>query len=75
MCFVYYVGSQRVIEWAPGRSALFKAVRPDSLHLKDHQAAAWLNADNLRSVKWLPADEGLVEKIIGSFLAMGVINP
>ena len=36
----------------------------DSLCLKEHQAAAWLSADNLRSVKWLPADEGLVEKIL-----------
>jgi 8-oxo-dGTP diphosphatase len=36
----------------------------DSLCLNEHQAAAWLSADNLRSVKWLPADEGLVEKIL-----------
>ena len=35
----------------------------DSLRLNEHQAAAWLTADNLMSVKWLPADEGLVEKI------------
>ena len=42
------------------------ALQSDSLSLKEHQAAAWLNADNLRSVKWLPADEGLVEKIIDS---------
>ena len=36
----------------------------DSICLKEHQAAAWLSADNLMSVKWLPADEGLVEKNI-----------
>ena len=36
----------------------------DSICLKEHQAAAWLSADNLMSVKWLPADEGLVEKIL-----------
>ena len=38
----------------------------DSLRLNEHQAAAWLTADNLMSVKWLPADEGLVEKIKNS---------
>ena len=35
----------------------------DSLRLNEHQAAAWLTADTMMSVKWLPADEGLVEKI------------
>ena len=35
----------------------------DSLSLNEHQDAAWLSADNLKSVKWLPADEGLVAKI------------
>lgn len=38
----------------------------DSLSLNEHQDAAWLSADNLKSVKWLPADEGLVEKIVSS---------
>lgn len=35
----------------------------ESLHLNEHEAAAWLSKDTLRSVKWLPADEGLLEKI------------
>ena len=35
----------------------------DSLHLNEHEAAAWLTRDTLHSVKWLPADEGLVGKI------------
>ena len=35
----------------------------DSLSLNEHQDAAWLSADNLKSVKWLPADEGLVANI------------
>ena len=35
----------------------------DFVHLNEHEAAAWLSAGNLRSVKWLPADAGLVEKI------------
>lgn len=35
----------------------------DFYHLKEHEDAAWLTRDTLRSVKWLPADEGAVEKI------------
>lgn len=35
----------------------------DSVHLNEHEAAAWLTCDSLRSVKWLPADEGVVGKI------------
>ena len=35
----------------------------ESLHLNEHEAAAWLSKNTLRSVKWLPADEGLLDKI------------
>jgi 8-oxo-dGTP diphosphatase len=35
----------------------------DSMHLNEHEAAAWLTKDTLHSVKWLPADEGILEKI------------
>ena len=35
----------------------------ESLHLNEHEAATWLNLKNLRSVKWLPADEILLDKI------------
>ena len=35
----------------------------ESLHLNEHEAAAWLSRETLRSVKWLPADEGLLDKI------------
>lgn len=35
----------------------------DSLHLNEHEAAAWLTKETLRSVKWLPADEGILAKI------------
>ena len=31
--------------------------------LKEHEAAKWLTKENLDSVDWLPADQGLVEKI------------
>ena len=35
----------------------------ESLHLNEHDAAAWLTAATLESVKWLPADEVLLDKI------------
>ena len=37
----------------------------ESLHLNEHEAAAWLSRETLRSVKWLPADEGLLDRICG----------
>ena len=33
------------------------------LVLKEHEAAKWLNKDELYTVDWLPADKGLIEKI------------
>ena len=35
----------------------------ESLHLNEHEAATWLTHATLRSVKWLPADEILLDKI------------
>ena len=35
----------------------------ESLHLNEHEAAAWLTKETLHSVKWLPADEGILAKI------------
>lgn len=35
----------------------------DSLHLNEHQDSAWLTRETLRSVRWLPADEGVVARI------------
>lgn len=35
----------------------------DSFHLNEHEAAAWLTRGTIRSVRWLPADEGLVDRI------------
>ena len=35
----------------------------DTLQLNEHEADAWLNAETLHTVKWLPADEGLIPKI------------
>ena len=34
-----------------------------SLHLNEHEAARWLRAEDLRSVRWLPADDGLLPLI------------
>ena len=33
------------------------------LELLEHENAAWLTTENLRSVKWLPADELILDKI------------
>ena len=35
----------------------------DTLQLNEHEADAWLGAESLHSVKWLPADEGLIPQI------------
>lgn len=34
-----------------------------SMHLNEHEASAWLDAANIGSVKWLPADEALLPLI------------
>lgn len=34
-----------------------------NLILKEHEAAKWLTKNELDSVDWLPADQGLIEKI------------
>lgn len=36
-----------------------------SLTLLEHKAAAWLDREHLRSVKWLPADEAILDEIDG----------
>ena len=38
-------------------------VKSGDLVLKEHEAAKWLTKETLESVEWLPADEGLIEKI------------
>ena len=35
----------------------------ESMHLNEHEDSAWLTRETLHSVKWLPADEGLILKI------------
>lgn len=35
----------------------------EALHLNEHEAARWLGKEDLTSVRWLPADEGLLPLI------------
>ena len=35
----------------------------EALHLNEHEAARWLGKEDLASVRWLPADEGLLPLI------------
>lgn len=39
------------------------SVLSGSLTLLEHEAAAWLDVDHLFSVKWLPADEGIIAQV------------
>lgn len=39
------------------------SLESESLHLNEHEASAWLTKETLDSVKWLPADLALLEKI------------
>ncbi len=36
----------------------------EALHLNEHEAARWLTKDELNTVKWLPADEIVIERLI-----------
>lgn len=38
----------------------------DALHLNEHEAARWLSAAELDTVRWLPADEALMPLIAAS---------
>ena len=39
------------------------SLRTEALHLNEHEAARWLSADELASVRWLPADKDLLPLI------------
>ena len=41
----------------------FCSLVTDALHLNEHEAARWLTKDELDSVRWLPADEGLIPRL------------
>lgn len=38
-------------------------IKAGELVLKEHEASKWLTKETLDSVEWLPADQGLIEKI------------
>ncbi len=42
-------------------------IKSGKLVLKEHSAAKWLTKETLNSVEWLPADEGLIEKVASYF--------
>ena len=39
------------------------SIKEGNLVLKEHEDAKWLTKETLDSVDWLPADEGLIEKL------------
>lgn len=39
------------------------SIASGTLSLLEHEASAWLSAEELNSVKWLPADEEIIAKI------------
>ena len=39
------------------------SLQSEALHLNEHEAARWLGAADLRSVKWLPADYQLLPQL------------
>ena len=42
----------------------------DALHLNEHEAARWLDKDDIDSVRWLPADVGLLPMIVAELEAV-----
>ena len=40
------------------------SLKTEALHLNEHEAARWLGKEDIHSVKWLPADEGLLPMIL-----------
>ena len=56
------------VEWAYPKFRLTMhcyicSLLSEALHLNEHEAARWLTADTLGSVKWLPADDILLPLI------------
>ena len=39
------------------------SLQTEAMHLNEHEAARWLSKDELGSVKWLPADVKVIDKI------------
>ena len=41
------------------------SIKTGNFVLKEHQEARWLTKETLDSVEWVPADQGLIEKLKG----------
>ena len=41
----------------------FKCTLDGAVTLKEHEAAKWLASNELQSVKWLPADEEIIDEL------------
>lgn len=41
----------------------FRCALLSDFTLKEHEAARWLSEDNVKEVRWLPADEELLDKL------------
>lgn len=53
------------VEWDYPQFHLFMhcylcSLKKEALHLNEHEAARWLTGKDLHSVRWLPADEGML---------------
>ena len=49
-------------------------VKSGDLVLKEHEAARWLDVEDLNTVDWLPADKGLIEKLPSLLCSANVIK-
>lgn len=49
-------------------------VKSGDLVLKEHEAARWLVVEDLNTVDWLPADKGLIEKLLSLLYSANVIK-
>ena len=38
-------------------------LQTNAMHLNEHESARWLAKDKLDSVKWLPADKSIIDKL------------
>ena len=38
-------------------------LQTNAMHLNEHESALWLAKDELDSVKWLPADKSIIDKL------------
>ena len=46
-----------------GMDCFFAKVKNGKLTLKEHEAAKWLNCEELDAVGWLPADKSIIGKL------------